>query len=81
MRHVAADFEGEELDHESGLPHLWHALACLAILIDAKAAGKLNDDGQYPGGFRAMLDAANAGVAKQKATARAGVKHYTRNMA
>ena len=76
MRHMAADFEGEELDAESGLPHTWHALACLAILIDAKAAGKLNDDGQYPGGFRSILDAANADVTRLKATEKRRVKHY-----
>ena len=80
MRHMAADFEGEELDAESGLPHTWHALACLAILIDAKAAGKLNDDSQYPGGFRAMLDAANADVPRLKATAKDGVKHYMKGV-
>lgn len=50
-RHLNKWFEGEELDPDSGLPHLAHALACLAIIIDAEAAGKLNDDRQYPGGY------------------------------
>ena len=51
MRHLAKWFEGEELDPESGVPHLGHALACLAILVDAKAADVLNDDRMVPGGY------------------------------
>jgi hypothetical protein len=43
-RHVAAWWEGEEADPDSGLPHIAHALACLAILVEAKAADKLTDD-------------------------------------
>lgn len=54
-RHVAAWDEGEEADEE-GIPHLASALACLAILVDARAAGKLKDDRQYPGGYRSLVD-------------------------
>lgn len=54
-RHLNAWFEGEDLDPDSGLPHLGHALACLAVVVDAQAAGRLNDDRQYPGGYRALL--------------------------
>lgn len=43
-RHLAKWAEGEENDVESGVPHLGHALACINILIDAQACGKLNDD-------------------------------------
>lgn len=50
-RHVNKWFEGEDVDPDSGLPHLAHALACLAILVDAQAANKLTDDRQYPGGY------------------------------
>lgn len=50
-RHLNAWFEGQDQDPDSGLPHLAHALACLAILVDATEAGKLNDDRQYPGGY------------------------------
>ena len=56
QRHLAAWFEGEDNDPDSGLPHLGHALACLAILVDAQAAGKLTDDRQYPGGYRKLMD-------------------------
>ena len=43
-RHLSAWFEGEDLDPESGLPHLGHVMACMAILIDAEANGMLNDN-------------------------------------
>ena len=56
QRHLAAWFENEDTDKDSGLPHLGHALACLAILVDAQAAGKLTDDRQYPGGYRKLMD-------------------------
>jgi hypothetical protein len=43
-RHLAAWFNGEDLDPESGLPHLAHVGACVNILLDAQTCGKLNDD-------------------------------------
>ncbi len=43
-RHVDAWWEGEEYDPADGTPHLANALACIGILIDAKHAGKLEDD-------------------------------------
>lgn len=54
-RHLNAWFEGEDNDPDSQLPHLGHALACLAVLVDAQAAGCLVDDRQYPGGYRSLL--------------------------
>lgn len=44
MRHLLAWWSGEEVDPESGQSHLAHAMACCAIVLDAKAVGKLNDD-------------------------------------
>lgn len=41
LRHIASDLEGERIDPESGLPHLAHALASLAM-----AAQNLKDHGQ-----------------------------------
>lgn len=55
QRHLAAWFEGEECDEE-GVPHLSAALACLAIIVDCQAAGKLKDDRQFPGGHRKLID-------------------------
>ena len=55
QRHLAAWFEGENEDEE-GVPHLSAALACLAIIVDCQAAGKLKDDRQFPGGHRKLID-------------------------
>jgi hypothetical protein len=43
-RHFGAWANGEDIDPGSGLPHLWKMLACIAILIDAEACDKLEDD-------------------------------------
>lgn len=43
-RHIEKWFHGEDDDPDNGLPHLAMALACLNILIDAQACGKLHDD-------------------------------------
>lgn len=44
MRHMFAWWQGEDIDPESGAPHLGHARACMALAIDAKKYGMLNDD-------------------------------------
>lgn len=44
QRHLARWFHGETHDPDSGIHHLGHALACINILLDAEASGKLNDD-------------------------------------
>lgn len=48
-RHLDAWFEGEECAPDSGIPHLAHALACIAIIIDAQANDQLIDDRAYMG--------------------------------
>lgn len=52
-RHIVAYFDGrEQCAADSGVHHLGHAAACLAILLDAEAQGTLVDDrptaGQSP---------------------------------
>ena len=37
MRHINAYRQGEVMDQESGLPHLAHAMCCLAFLIEKSA--------------------------------------------
>lgn len=78
-RHINKWFEGEDVDPDSGLPHLAHALACLAILVDADAAGELNDDRNYPGGYLALVDKLTPEVArlKQKYADRKAPQHFT----
>lgn len=44
MGHLMAWWEGEDVDPDSGLPHVVKAMASLAVLYDAIAQGKLNDD-------------------------------------
>ena len=78
QRHLAAWFENEDTDKDSGLPHLGHALACLAILVDAQAADKLVDDRQYPGGYRKLMNELTPLVAmvNEKYADKPEPKHY-----
>lgn len=77
-RHLNAWFEGEDCDPDSGLQHLAHALACLAIIVDAQAAGKLTDDRMVPGGYRKMITDLTPHVARLKALHDGkDPKHYT----
>lgn len=44
MRHWIAYMVGEELDDESGLPHLWHMGACVCMLVSAELRGVAEED-------------------------------------
>ena len=51
LRHIQAWAEGEEIAADSGVHHLGHAGACIALLLDAQANGRLIDNrvpGVYP---------------------------------
>lgn len=77
QRHLAAWFEGSNTDEE-GVPHLGSALACLAILIDCEAAGKLRDDRQYPGGYARLARELTPHVERLRALhAGKNPTHYT----
>lgn len=77
-RHMTAWFEGEDIDPESGLPHLGKALACIAIIVDAQAAGKLNDDRMVQGGYHKLAKQLTPHVQRLKELhADASPKHYT----
>lgn len=78
-RHIDAFFEGEEVDPDSGLDHLAHALATLAIIVDARATGNLIDDRQYRGGFfREYVNTLTPHVARlRKKHADKNPKQYT----
>lgn len=79
-RHLDAWFEGEETDPDDGVDHLGAVLACLAILVDARAAGKLNDDRAVQGGYRKAIDVCTSEVTRLKELhAGKEPKHYTIN--
>lgn len=56
FRHLKSALEGEDIDPESGIPHLGKALCCIAIIIDAQAAGKLTDDRPIGGGYAKLVE-------------------------
>lgn len=79
LRHLMAWFEGQDNDPDSGLPHLAHALAGLAILVDAGAAGMLTDDRPIAGGYAAFAASLAPTVAELRAKhAHRNPQHYTR---
>ena len=43
-RHMSKWMNGEDCDQETKVPHLASVMACCAIILDADACGKLNDD-------------------------------------
>ena len=57
LRHVLTWLDGEEKADDSGVPHLAHALASLAILVDALETGNLIDDRPRSGAAARLLTA------------------------
>jgi hypothetical protein len=57
LRHIYAYMDGEERAADSGVKHLAHAAACLAIIFDAESLGKLVDDRPLPGAAASLLAA------------------------
>lgn len=55
-RHLDMWFDGEELASDSKFPHLAHALACIAIIVDAKENGSLVDDRPTPGSAARLIE-------------------------
>jgi len=77
-RHLDKWFEGEENDIDSELPHLAHALACVAILVDAGAVDKLNDDRMVNGVESEYIDSLSPHVARLRDLHKdRSPKHYT----
>lgn len=66
-RHLLSWREGEEEALDSGVHHLGHAIACLAIILDAETTGNLIDDRPKGGkGCIELLNALNAKIAGKK---------------
>lgn len=55
-RHGQLWFDGEDNDPETGVSHLASIMASCALLLDAQATGKLDDDRQKTGLARKTLD-------------------------
>jgi len=77
-RHMDKWFEGEDIDPDSSLPHLWKALACVTILIDAEEAGMLTDDRMVKGGYLDMCKRVEKKMQELRTKiGRRSPKHYT----
>jgi len=57
MRHLRSYLDGERDAADSKVHHLGHAMACLAILLDAEAVGNLVDDRPLPAPTASLMDA------------------------
>ena len=57
MRHIMSWWDGQEKAHDSGVHHLAHAMACMAIILDAQSLGQLNDDRPLVGNLPAFIHA------------------------
>jgi hypothetical protein len=57
MRHLMAWWDGEDVAPDSSVKHLAHAMACLAILLDAEASEMLKDDRPMKGAASALIAA------------------------
>lgn len=78
MRHLDAYNSGEEFDPVDGTHHLGNAMACCAIILDARAAGKLTDDRPPSVSLRPAYEEAEQTVeALRKQYADKQPKHYT----
>ena len=78
-RHLDAWLEGEENDPDDGVPHLGAALACIAIIVDARVVGKMIDDRNFNGAnYREFVNNLTQLVPALKAHhAERSPKHYT----
>lgn len=57
LRHITAWWEGQDIDPESGLPHIVKAICCMVVLRDAEMLGKVTDDRppSHPDGWQEKL--------------------------
>lgn len=55
LRHLLAYMDGEDIDQDSGLPHLYKITGCIALLIDSNELGILKDDRPGKGPASTMI--------------------------
>lgn len=55
-RHLMAWADGEEVAEDSGVHHLGHVMACMAIILDAESTGMLVDDRPKKGKASELLE-------------------------
>jgi hypothetical protein len=78
IRHLEKFWNGEDRDPVSRVKHLANARACLGILIDAEACGKLTDDRPPKVDLNEMVAEAEEVLAHLKRLhAECNPKHYT----
>lgn len=58
-RHLSKWWNGEDVDPDTGVPHLASIRACCAILLDASLVGKLTDDRPPKANMTSQIDYAN----------------------
>lgn len=78
-RHIDSWLEGEEVDPDDGVPHLSAVLACIGIILDSRACGKLTDDRPLKNpGYRAEVDQLTKHVKRlQELHAGRSPRHFT----
>jgi hypothetical protein len=59
IRHLTRWWEGEDMDPDSGMPHLIHVMACCAVIRDSQVFGNWIDDRppKLPDGWMVELNA------------------------
>lgn len=65
-RHIDLWWDGEQKAADSGVHHLGHAMACLALVLDSEYGGSLNDDRPAVNGALAELFAEREADQKPK---------------
>jgi hypothetical protein len=68
MRHIQSFQDREDIDPKSGCHHIGHAIAGLAILLDALETGNLIDNRPPEGAAATILNRIGAEIAKRPAT-------------
>lgn len=79
-RHIDAWFSGEECAPDTGNEHLANGLACLAIIVKARAHGKLIDDRDFApnAGYRKLVEELTPNVKRlQEFFADKSPRHFT----